>query len=282
MKAANQDAIILAEHYGDPSEWLKGDEWDTVMNYDAFMEPVSWFLTGMEKHSDEKDEKLFGDGTAFFKAMNHHMSRMMAGSLFTAMNQLSNHDHSRFLTRTNKKIGRTATEGPEGASDGISYGIFRQGVMLQMTWPGAPAIYYGDEAGVCGWTDPDNRRTYPWGNENMELIEFHRYMTDLHRSIKALRIGSLKQLLAGDHLIAYGRFTGDSICAVAVNSHENEQEVHIPVWQLGLKSGETMSRVMLTYESGYNVGKLSYSVIEGNVKVLLPPVSSVLLVGNRD
>lgn len=282
VKAANQDAIILAEHYGDPSEWLKGDEWDTVMNYDAFMEPVSWFLTGMEKHSDEKDEKLFGDGTAFFKAMNHHMSRMMAGSLFTAMNQLSNHDHSRFLTRTNKKIGRTATEGPEGASDGISYGIFRQGVMLQMTWPGAPAIYYGDEAGVCGWTDPDNRRTYPWGNENMELIEFHRYMTDLHRSIKALRIGSLKQLLAGDHLIAYGRFTGDSICAVAVNSHENEQEVHIPVWQLGLKSGETMSRVMLTYESGYNVGKLSYSVIEGNVKVLLPPVSSVLLVGNRD
>jgi alpha-glucosidase len=277
VKAANQDAIVLAEHYGDPSEWLKGDEWDTVMNYDAFMEPVSWFLTGMEKHSDEKNLKLFGDGNAFFKSMNYHMSRMMSGSLLTAMNQLSNHDHSRFLTRTNQKIGRIATDGPEAALEGISYGIFRQGVMIQMTWPGAPGIYYGDEAGVCGWTDPDNRRTYPWGNENMELIEFHRYMTGLHRTVKALRLGSLKPLLAGDHLIAYGRFLGESICVVAVNGHAEEQEMQIPVWQLGLKDGDNISRVMLTYESGYNVGKLSVPVINGKVVVTMPPVSSILL-----
>ena len=49
----NPDALILAEHYGEPQDWLQGDEWDSVMNYDAFMEPVTWFLTGMEKHSDE-------------------------------------------------------------------------------------------------------------------------------------------------------------------------------------------------------------------------------------
>ncbi|WP_243117092.1 glycoside hydrolase family 13 protein [Lacrimispora algidixylanolytica] len=277
VKAANKDAIVLAEHYGDPSEWLKGDEWDTVMNYDAFMEPVSWFLTGMEKHSDEKNLRLFGDGNAFFKSMNYHMSRMMSGSLLTAMNQLSNHDHSRFLTRTNQKIGRITTDGPEAALEGISYGVFRQGVMIQMTWPGAPGIYYGDEAGVCGWTDPDNRRTYPWGNENMELIEFHRYMTGLHRTVKALRLGSLKPLLAGDHLIAYGRFLGESICVVAVNGHTKEQEMQILVWQLGLKDGESISRVMLTYESGYNVGKISVPVIDGKVVVTMPPVSSILL-----
>ena len=53
VKEANPDALVLAEHYGDPTEWLKGDEWDTVMNYDAFMEPLTWFLTGVEKHSDE-------------------------------------------------------------------------------------------------------------------------------------------------------------------------------------------------------------------------------------
>ena len=282
VKAANPNAIVLAEHYGDPSGWLQGDEWDTVMNYDAFMEPVSWFLTGMEKHSDEKNSKLMGDGETFFHSMNYHMSRMMSGSLLTAMNQLSNHDHSRFLTRTNGKTGRTSTEGPEAASQGISYGIFREGVMIQMTWPGAPAIYYGDEAGVCGWTDPDNRRTYPWGNENLELIEFHRYMTELHRSLPALRVGSLKSLLAGDHLIAYGRFFNNCICAVAVSNHMNEQEVSIPVWQLGMKDGETMSRVMLTYESGYNVGKISFAVEHGCVSVLMPPLSSVLLVGDRD
>lgn len=49
VKTANPEALILAEHYGDPKDWLeKGDQWDTVMNYDAFMEPLTWFLTGME------------------------------------------------------------------------------------------------------------------------------------------------------------------------------------------------------------------------------------------
>lgn len=64
-----------------------------------------------------------------------------------------------------------------------------------MTWPGAPTLYYGDEAGVCGWTDPDSRRTYPWGKEDLELIEFHRYMTGIHKRIPALRKGALKPLL---------------------------------------------------------------------------------------
>ena len=53
VKEANPEAIILAEHYGNTRDWLQGNEWDTVMNYDAFMEPVTWFLTGMEKHSDD-------------------------------------------------------------------------------------------------------------------------------------------------------------------------------------------------------------------------------------
>ena len=52
VKEANPEALILAEHYGDPSSWLQGDEWDSVMNYDAFMEPLTWFLTGMVKHSE--------------------------------------------------------------------------------------------------------------------------------------------------------------------------------------------------------------------------------------
>ena len=106
VKDANPNALILAEHYGDPSDWLKGDEWDTVMNYDAFMEPVTWFLTGMEKHSDEAREELLGNIDNFIGSMAHHMSNMLTPSLQVAMNELSNHDHSRFLTRTNHMVGR--------------------------------------------------------------------------------------------------------------------------------------------------------------------------------
>ena len=115
VKEANPQAIILAEHYGDPAAWLQGDQWDTVMNYDAFMEPVTWFLAGVEKHSDEYCGDLLGNFESFYGAMSHHMSRFHYESLFVAMNELSNHDHSRFLTRTNHKVGRIGTVGgPDG------------------------------------------------------------------------------------------------------------------------------------------------------------------------
>ncbi len=75
------------------------------------------------------------------------------------MNELSNHDHSRFLTRTNHHVGRVEHLGSNAASENVRPEVMREGVVMQMTWPGAPTVYYGDEAGVCGFTDPDNRRT---------------------------------------------------------------------------------------------------------------------------
>lgn len=282
VKEANPEALILAEHYGDPSAWLEGDQWDTVMNYDAFMEPVTWFLTGMEKHSDEYNNNLYGDGEGFFRSMNHHMSRMQTPSVMVAMNELSNHDHSRFLTRTNRTIGRIGNAGPEAASKDINYGIFREAVMIQMTWPGAPTIYYGDEAGVCGWTDPDSRRTYPWGKEDFELIEFHHYMIGLHKKLPALRKGSVKKLLADRQLIAYGRMYHENRCVVVVNNRASERDVEVPVWELGIFDGAVMIRKILTLTEGYNVGAVEYQVKDGKICLSLGANSSVLLVTDVD
>ncbi|MBP3663882.1 MAG: glycoside hydrolase family 13 protein, partial [Tyzzerella sp.] len=108
VKEANPNAIILAEHYGNPKSWLQGDEWDTVMNYDAFMEPLTWYLTGMEKHSDGQKPDLCGNAECFVNTMKHQMTNMQMPSLLVAMNELSNHDHSRFLTRTNRMVGRVS------------------------------------------------------------------------------------------------------------------------------------------------------------------------------
>ncbi len=277
VKNANPEAIILAEHYGDPSSWLQGDEWDTVMNYDAFMEPVSWFHTGMEKHSDEYNGALYGDGVSFFRSMYYHMSRLPSQSVLTAMNQLSNHDHSRFLTRTNQIVGRIGTAGAQMANSGVNYGILREAVMVQMTWPGAPTLYYGDETGVCGWTDPDNRRTYPWGREDFELIEFHRYMIDLHKRLPALRRGSLKQLLADRQLIAYGRMRGENKCIVAVNNRGEAREVSLPVWELGISDEDVITRVMITDAGGYNAGRVACHAEAGALTLTLPANSAILL-----
>ena len=280
VKEANPNALILAEHYGDPRQWLQGDEWDTIMNYDAFMEPLTWFLTGMEKHSDEYIDQLYGNGDQFFRSMFKNMSHMQNQSVLTSMNELSNHDHSRFMTRTNRKVGRIGTVGAEAASEGIRPSVFREAVLVQMTWPGAPTVYYGVEAGVCGWTDPDNRRTYPWGREDKELIRFHKDMIRLHKENKALRRGSLKQLLAGNHVIAYGRFFGENRCVVAVNNSDSFQELSIPVWEIGITDEEKVTQVMMTTLEGYTIEETEILVENGILKIGLGETSGVLLISN--
>ena len=282
VKEVNPDALILAEHYGDPGPWLEGDQWDSVMNYDAFMEPLTWFLTGMEKHRDSFSGELLGNGENFFNAMRYHMSRMQPSSILTAMNELSNHDHSRFLTRTNGVVGRIGTVGADAANRGVKVCVLREAVMVQMTWPGAPTVYYGDEAGVCGWTDPDSRRTYPWGHEDLELIEFHRYMIRIHKALPVLRSGAVKELLAGRNVIAYGRMLGKYQAVVAVNNNAQERELELPVWQLGITGEISLARLMLTTEEGYNVGGLRYPVQNGILKLKLPAYSAALFATYAD
>ena len=277
VKEANPDAIILAEHYGDPGAWLEGDQWDTVMNYDAFMEPLTWFLTGVEKHSDEFRGDLLGNHQSFFDAMSHHMSRFHYQSLEVAMNELSNHDHSRFLTRTNRKVGRTHTLGPEAANENVNKGVFKEAVVVQMTWPGAPTLYYGDEAGVCGWTDPDNRRTYPWGREDKELVSFHKDVIGIHKKSDALMRGSLKFLYGEQNVISYGRFTNEEEVVVILNNDEAEKTLKIPVWEIGIFDNEVLVSLLTTSEEGHSKEKTEYVVEKGFITITMPPISSVIL-----
>ena len=276
VKEANPNAVILAEHYGDAKDWLKGDQWDSVMNYDAFMEPVTWFLTGVEKHSDEEKPYLLGNANSYEGAMNHYMSRFLTPSLLSAMNELSNHDHSRFMTRTNRRAGRIESAGSKAAEEGIDKATMKAAVIMQMTLPGAPTIYYGDEVGMCGWTDPDNRRTYPWGREDLELLEFHRYAISIHKQNKALKTGAYKMLAREHNVITYGRMEGDNIIAVAVSSSAHDKEVRIPVWQLGVEDGMEMERLIVTQRDSYNVGRVTVKAENGSIAFTLNGMSAVI------
>ena len=91
------------------------------------------FIFG-KKHSDEYREDLYGNSDAFIGAMNTHMRSLHMSSLYTAMNELSNHDHSRFLTRTHRRVGRISYAGAEAASQGINCAVMREAVAIQMTW----------------------------------------------------------------------------------------------------------------------------------------------------
>nr|WP_027436948.1 glycoside hydrolase family 13 protein [Lachnospira multipara] len=277
VKQANPNAIILAENYGDSYDWLQGDQWDTIMNYDAFMEPITWFLTGMEKHSDEYRPDSLGNPDYFFGAMRHNMARMGQQSYMISMNELSNHDHSRFLTRTNKMVGRTQTLGPEKASENVNKAVFKEAVVMQFTWPGAPTIYYGDEAGVCGFTDPDNRRTYPWGNEDKELIQFHKDIIKLHNENKVFRVGSYKALYSDYNLIAYARFTRDDAAVVIINNNDDERRIRVSLIEAGFGYDDDVEQIMVTFENGYSIDKLGYHLKNGWLDIGIRKTSAVVL-----
>lgn len=278
VKSANPDAVILAEHYGDAEKWLQGDQWDSIMNYDAFMEPVTWFFTGVNKHSTEYRSDLLNNTDYFWNTMAYQMGKMPVQSREVAMNELSNHDHSRFLTRTNGKTGRLHTESGHTMDEGVRMPVMREAVLVQMTWPGAPTIYYGDEAGLTGWTDPDNRRTFPWGREDQDLIDYHKALIHIRKENPVLRHGSLKELLRQEGVLTYGRFDHSSRMAVLCNNLDTEVYLETELWQIEVSLFGSMKVLLETDETGFRLPEDKIlSVENGIVRLTMPPRSGLIL-----
>ena len=278
VKEANPDAIILAEHYGDPSPWLNAREWDTVMNYDAFMEPLTWFLTGVDKHSEKTAPSLKGDALAFEESMRHNMAFLNVNALQSAMNQLSNHDHSRFFTRTNGATGRLHTVGPRAAEAGVDINVMMEAVVFQMTWPGSPCVYYGDEAGLMGWTDPDNRRPFPWGKEDKTLLGLHKALIALRKKLPVLRHGSVDFLWTNRDFLSFGRWDRASKAIVLLNNNKNSVDVMVPVWKTGITHGY-LECAISTGGGGFREGGDRAYVSLGELRLTVPGQTGMVFAG---
>jgi alpha-glucosidase len=236
----------------------------------------------MEKHSDEKHMERKGNADNFVYTMNHFMTTMLTPSLQVAMNQLSNHDHSRFLTRTNAKVGRVEHLGSQAAEEGVNHAIMREAVVMQMTWVGAPTIYYGDEVSVCGFTDPDSRRSFPWGHEDQEMLAFHKDIIRIHKSEKPLRKGSFRMLHWEEHILAYARFEGDEQVVVVINNDYKLREVTIPVWMAEVPMNARMERLLYSYDKGYTTGWDQYLVQDGEIVVNMGAYSALVMRTRKD
>lgn len=276
VKAIRPDAMILAEHYGDPGPWLMGNQWDSVMNYDAFMDPVSWFFTGMEKHSDEYRDWMEGRGDIFRRSMEEAMARLPRPALECALNQLDNHDHSRFLTRTNHKVGRLGELGWRLAEEETDKALLRAAVLLQMTWPGSPGIYYGDEAGLAGFTDPDNRRPYPWGREDHELMDYYTNLICLRRQFPMLKTASLRILRGEEGLLVYGRMKDGANMLVVINQSNTEKSIDLDIRELDGLGVDRALRLLQSDAKGYNMGRQQIELPDGHLSLQLGPRECLL------
>jgi cyclomaltodextrinase / maltogenic alpha-amylase / neopullulanase len=222
VKNINPEAYIVGEIWGDASRWLEGDQFDAVMNY-VFTTITYEFLAGEKiqadvisdtglKHLESLDAPGFAQKLEELLAM--HPQEITQAQL----NLLGSHDTPRVMSVT-----------------GGDLNSIKLMTILQMTLPGAPCVYYGDEVGLAGERDPDCRRGMSWDEStwNLELFEFTTHAIALRKGIPALRKGSYKTLYANDMTVVFERKLENSYALVVLNAGNEAVQIKLEGVQNG-------------------------------------------------
>ena len=193
--------------YGVRRKHILGRHCDGLMNY-PFRNAALNFLRG-------------GDGAKFVSAMEALRENYPSFAFYSAMNSLGTHDTPRILTALVDDFDGSREE---KAKRHLSRNLLPVAVerlqmasFLQYTLPGSPSLYYADEAGMEGYRDPFNRRTYPWGREDPELLAHFRRLGQLRKTCDALRLGDIQFFQAEDRRIGFTRRYGGSVLKIYCN-----------------------------------------------------------------
>jgi glycosidase len=233
IRAADPDAITIAEEWGDASRFVLGDELDSAMNY-RFRNAI----IGLLRETDWQDtnSSIRALSVSQFDSLIHSFEEDYPSQVFYAlMNLVGSHDTNRVLIPLDQDGDPTNADYSDGKAR------LRVLSIIQMTLPGAPTVYYGDEVGLVGYGDPDgggvfysdpyNRQPYPWPDEpgygslpawrqqDTALLAHYSTLAAIRNAHPALRTGSFDTLLADNtnDLYAYGRKLGNDAAVVVVN-----------------------------------------------------------------
>jgi len=185
------DVYVLGEVMGLGTPWFRHQAVDGVMHY-KFWEGLTSFLV-----------KEYWDAETFWHSMHAHWYSYPEDANYGSYTLLSSHDRPRFLTECNGEVDR-----------------LRLGLAFQFGFPGPPAIYYGDEVGLQGGDDPDNRRCFPWNEDhwNRPLLEEVRQLLRLRREEATLRRGAVRKYHSEGRFLVIERQDGTSRFLIAVNA----------------------------------------------------------------
>lgn len=238
VKEEHSDALIIGELWQKDStllRFLRGDRADTTMDY-RFRDAVVGLFAAASF-----DSKGFGDSGRILKP-SEFASRLESvredypdAAYFSLMNLVDSHDTERMLWTFTPGSANQQDRELNAANLAIGKDRVRLASLVQFTMPGSPTIYYGDEVGMTGADDPDNRRTYPWtdqgGHPDTTMLTHYEQLTHLRQRFPALSEGELRFLLADDahDTLAYGRKTDSQAAVVAINRGDVTQTVEIPV-----------------------------------------------------
>jgi glycosidase len=213
VKSLNSDNVIIGEIWGDASKYLLGDMYDSVMNY-QFRTDVLNYATGT-KASDTT------------KALEKIREKYPKEAYYALMNLVGSHDTTRLLSsldgiKDDRVQTDTASAFPTYATTSSSAKARQYMVaLLQMTYAGAPTIYYGDEIGMVGADDPDDRRGMTWGEGNKDIVEWYAKLAAIRSAYSALRTGAITPLDSGnDAIMSYLRSDNDAQLIVATNNSD--------------------------------------------------------------
>ncbi|MEQ8172640.1 MAG: glycoside hydrolase family 13 protein [Candidatus Eremiobacterota bacterium] len=251
VKDANPEAYITGEIWGNASVWLNGSEFDSVMNYNGHMEPMWIWLGGIDHN---------GYGTSMnISQLDEYLTYTRADyylpCIQTGLNLLDSHDTRRFLNILKGDTGKQ-----------------RVGVIFQMTYVGAPTVYYGDETGTDGDKDPDCRRTFNWDETkwNKDLRDLYKKLISVRNSYKALRTGSFETIYINNekNIYAFARYDEKDKLMVVLNGSKEKHTVSIPVFNLDLSS-DTVARDL--------IHEKTYDITSGEITVDINQTDGLLL-----
>jgi alpha-glucosidase len=224
VKSLNKDAIIQGELWKGAQPFLQGDEFDGVMNYEGFADPVSTYMNKGMTIETTKREAI--TPTTFDLWLRSVMAKTPAQSNQVLMNLLSSHDTSRFMHRA-------------GEDDWKAY----QAAIFQMTFVGAPMIYYGDEIGMTGGKDPDCRRPFNWNfNKGDHLFSLYKKMIQIRKENSALRRGTFETMLLDDQngIYSFSRMDKKNQVLVVLNNTTSTKNVTVNVAKMGFEKGTVL------------------------------------------